>query len=236
MLAVAHRGYSSAYPENSALAFEKAIAAGAAYLETDLRLARDGEVVCWHDPDLQRIAGHGTAIADLAFPELAAIRLSQDQHILRLEDVLAIARGRAGVLLDVKVTSGQMIEAVLPRLAAVNMIEHTMYGARSLDHLAAVRRRNDRLAILGMPAQPALAAEFLTQHVPAVRYWEEDVTPERVIEATRAGAAVWVTAGLRKHGEAPGYITVERAATLERMGVAAVLVNNPERVSRSTLR
>ena len=45
---IAHRGYSSRYPENSLLAYEKAVDAGIDAIETDLRLSKDGVVVLSH--------------------------------------------------------------------------------------------------------------------------------------------------------------------------------------------
>jgi glycerophosphoryl diester phosphodiesterase len=68
---VAHRGFSGAYPENTLPAFRAADAIGAAYLELDVHLTRDGEVVVIHDDDLGRIAGIAGVIAEM---DLAAVR------------------------------------------------------------------------------------------------------------------------------------------------------------------
>ena len=46
--AIAHRGYTAKYPENSIRAFEDAVEAGAHALETDLHLTKDGVVVLSH--------------------------------------------------------------------------------------------------------------------------------------------------------------------------------------------
>ena len=46
--AIAHRGYRAKFPENSLVAFEAAIGAGAHALETDLHLTRDKVVVLSH--------------------------------------------------------------------------------------------------------------------------------------------------------------------------------------------
>ena len=46
--AIAHRGYKARYPENTLLAFSKAVDAGAHALETDIHITRDGEVVLSH--------------------------------------------------------------------------------------------------------------------------------------------------------------------------------------------
>ena len=46
---VCHRGYSGKYPENTLLAFQKAVESGAEGIELDVQLTRDGEVVVIHD-------------------------------------------------------------------------------------------------------------------------------------------------------------------------------------------
>lgn len=230
MLAVAHRGYSAAYPENSTLAFEKAIDAGADFIETDVRLTRDGRLACWHDPDLRCVTGARHPVSDLCLDALKAIALPRGQHVLALDEVLAIARGRTHVVLDIKVATEPMIETVLSLLDATGMTGEVVYGARTLEHLAAVRRRCARLALLGMPASASLAGAFLEHDARGVRFWEDEVTVQRVRRVRAAGREVWVTAGLRSHGEPPGHATVERVAALMRLGVSAVLLNDPRLV------
>lgn len=231
MLAVAHRGYSSAYPENTALAYDKAIAAGADFIETDVRLTRDGQPVCWHDADLSRLTGGPERIAELDLQALKAVPLPQGQSILTLAEVLAIARGRVHVMLDVKIATNGLLNAVMPLIESTAMTEEIIYGARTLEHLKAVKQRSPRIGLLGMPAKPALADDYLRLGVRAIRYWEDEVTAAHVRQARDAGSEVWVTAGLRDRGEAPGYTTPERAAALMRKGVAALLVNDPQIVT-----
>jgi len=59
---VAHRGYRALYPENSLLAHQKAIDAGALYLETDILFSADGEPLLYHDSLMQRLSGKNSAI------------------------------------------------------------------------------------------------------------------------------------------------------------------------------
>ena len=54
ILFAAHRGGALLWPENSLLAFRNAIELGADFIEFDVHLARDGEVVVIHDPTLER--------------------------------------------------------------------------------------------------------------------------------------------------------------------------------------
>ena len=57
LLIVAHRGASAHAPENTFIAFQKAVEAGADGIEFDVRLAGDGVAVVFHDPSLKRITG-----------------------------------------------------------------------------------------------------------------------------------------------------------------------------------
>ena len=51
---VAHRGASAYAPENTVPAFRLAADQGATFVEFDLRLTKDGQIVCLHDDSLER--------------------------------------------------------------------------------------------------------------------------------------------------------------------------------------
>ncbi len=50
----AHRGWSEKYPENTMIAFKKAVELGVDQIETDIRVTKDGELVLHHDYELDR--------------------------------------------------------------------------------------------------------------------------------------------------------------------------------------
>src|SRR3982074_3824193 len=74
-LLAAHRGGSLLWPENSLLAFRNAIALGADFIEFDVHLSRDGEVMVIHDPTLERTTDGQGAVRDRTVAELKALRL-----------------------------------------------------------------------------------------------------------------------------------------------------------------
>ena len=67
---VAHRGYSAAYPENTLLAVESALALGACFIEVDVHLSADHVPVVIHDADLRRTAGKEVNAMDYSFSQL----------------------------------------------------------------------------------------------------------------------------------------------------------------------
>lgn len=84
----AHRGGSDERPENTWAAFEHAVELGYSHLETDVHLSADGQVVAYHDPDLQRATGHPGKIADLTMAQLQAIPSPDGRGIPLMRDLL----------------------------------------------------------------------------------------------------------------------------------------------------
>lgn len=106
----AHRGGALLWPENSLLAFRNATAMGADYLELDVHLTRDGEVVVIHDPTLDRTTTGAGPVRDRTLAELAPLRLRDrtgaltDEQIPTLDQVVALAvAGKRQMLLEIKV-------------------------------------------------------------------------------------------------------------------------------------
>ena len=66
MLNIAHRGFRSRYPENTMLAFRKAIEAGCDGIEFDVHLSKDGQAVIIHDETLERTTT-GTGFTSISF-------------------------------------------------------------------------------------------------------------------------------------------------------------------------
>ncbi len=67
---MAHRGYSGAYPENTMLAFRKAVEVGTHGIELDVHATKDGVLVVHHDERLDRTTDGTGRICDLSFEEL----------------------------------------------------------------------------------------------------------------------------------------------------------------------
>ena len=65
-----HRGFSTEYPENTMLAFRKALAAGADGIEFDARLTADGQIIIMHDPTVDRTTTGTGKVRDMTLAEI----------------------------------------------------------------------------------------------------------------------------------------------------------------------
>ena len=72
-LVVAHRGSSEEFAEHTLDAYETAIADGADALECDVRLTRDGVLVCVHDRKVNRTSDGRGVVSTLELAELAEL-------------------------------------------------------------------------------------------------------------------------------------------------------------------
>ncbi len=73
---VAHRGASSEIAEHTARAYEKAIEQGADAVECDVRLTRDGHLVCVHDSTLSRTSDGRGRVSEVTLDELQDLDFS----------------------------------------------------------------------------------------------------------------------------------------------------------------
>ncbi|MDR7051196.1 glycerophosphoryl diester phosphodiesterase [Duganella sp. 3397] len=118
---VAHRGCHNASPqqqlaaapENSLAALEHCVRLGVDMMELDVRRSADGALVVIHDATVDRTTDGRGKVADLTLAQLQALRLKQnmgaqmspeltDEHLSTLAQMLAAARGRIMINLDIK--------------------------------------------------------------------------------------------------------------------------------------
>lgn len=76
---IAHRGYSGAYPENTALAFEQAARHGSGGAETDIRVTADGVFVTSHNAEVTFFDGTQMEVAAHTYAALTEKPLKNDK-------------------------------------------------------------------------------------------------------------------------------------------------------------
>jgi glycerophosphoryl diester phosphodiesterase len=110
----AHRGNSSANPENTVYSFESAINCGADYIELDVQETKDSQVVVMHDSSLLRTAGVAKNIWEVDYDEIKDLDIGSwfspefaDARIMTLEEVLELTKGRIKLNIEIKPTGNE---------------------------------------------------------------------------------------------------------------------------------
>jgi len=207
-LLAAHRGGAALWPENSLLAFRNAVALGADYLELDVHLSRDGEVMVIHDPTLDRTTTGTGPVVDRTAAELRALRLKDRSQtvtaegIPTLDEVVALAAaGGRRLLLEIKVDAGkarypgieERVVAILDRhgMAAATVV--MAFEAETWRRVRALRPEIRAGALYSARALPSPSAvsralsEARSAGVGFMGLAYALVTPEAVAEARKAG-------------------------------------------------
>lgn len=163
---IAHRGFSSQFPENTLLAFREAERIGADMVECDVHLTQDGELVVIHDPTLDRTTDGKGPVSARSMAELRALDAGRGERLPTLLELLRAVR----VPVVVEVKTAEVVPALITLYA-------TDTGLR------------DRLFPISFGHQ---AIRAITQAVPGlfagVLYAGSPVEPARLAEA--AGAAL----------------------------------------------
>ena len=99
---VAHRGASGSYPENTLLAFRKAVEIGADEIELDLHSTKDGHLVVMHDGTVDRTTDGTGAIAEMTLSEIKALDAGKGERVPTWEEVLDLVQGKVGLNIHLK--------------------------------------------------------------------------------------------------------------------------------------
>lgn len=86
--AIAHRGGAWEAPENSRLAFRRAVDLGYTFLETDIRATRDAVPIVFHDHSLDRTTSGQGVISELPWRTVRGARIHGRQPIMSLSELL----------------------------------------------------------------------------------------------------------------------------------------------------
>ncbi len=146
----AHRGCSQMYPENTLLAFEKAMnIAGLTGIELDIQLTKDGELVVIHDERVDRTTEGTGYVRDFTLKELSKLHIyageNEIQHIPTMEEVLDLLEDRlkSGMKLNIELKNSiypysgmeEKITGLVRERKFENAVVYSTFYARSLSKL-----------------------------------------------------------------------------------------------------
>ena len=99
---IGHRGAAAEEPENTLRGFRSALDRGAAGVELDVHLTRDGRLAVIHDETVDRTTNGRGRVKDLTLAELQRLDAGRGERIPALEEVVELVRGRGQLLVELK--------------------------------------------------------------------------------------------------------------------------------------
>jgi glycerophosphoryl diester phosphodiesterase len=204
VLVVGHRGAEAVAPENTWPALEAGYSAGADFLEVDVQLTRDGQAVLFHDFTLMRKLGDPRWLRALTWDKVQTLDVGRwfgpafaGQPVPRLDEVLAWARGRVALWLDLKhgfVDDGddRLETSVLDLVEAQEMGPQVLISSWDRVALARVQARCPQIA-LGVNLRervPDPAENVLPSGARWVTVWWSQADVRSVAQLQGAGLCV----------------------------------------------
>lgn len=168
-----HRGASGELPENTVAAFERALAQGADYLETDIHRTRDGRIVVAHDSDVARMTDGSGHLESLSWSEVqhldAGHGFSPDEgqtfperggpHRIPLLEEVFDRFPHARINLELKASDPMLAADTLALIREHDREERTLVAGAEDETLALLRAEIDRTGIA--PAVGASVGDVL---------------------------------------------------------------------------
>ncbi|HVT63966.1 MAG TPA: glycerophosphodiester phosphodiesterase [Mycobacteriales bacterium] len=235
---IAHRGASAVEPEHTLRAYQRAIDMGADGVECDVRLTRDGVLVCIHDRTVERTSDGAGVVSTMTVADLHRLDFGswkgEPAEVLTLEQLIEL-----------------LLTADRPMEIAIETKHPTRYGGRVEREVVALLERfglvgsdNRRITPRVMSfSPPAIAtSRRLAPRVPTVQLMQR-------IPASRRNGSLWAGATIAGPSLVavrafPGFVEaahrqghevhvwtvdqVEDVDYLAELGVDAIITNRPD--------
>lgn len=226
-----HRGYSGKYPENTLLAFQKAVEVGVDGIELDVQFSKDGKLVVMHDERLDRTTNGTGFLKDFTLEELKTLDASFKFHkdtgavqIPTLCEVLDYVKDK-DIVTNIELKTGVFEYEGIEKAVSECVRKHDLVDKviiSSFNHFSVMRMRE---------IDPALKCGFLFESwvIDAGKYCHSHGIP--CFHPSYPNLIPSVVAEVKQYGlEINTYTvnTLEDFERLESLGVDVAIGNYPE--------
>ncbi|HIP89682.1 MAG TPA: glycerophosphodiester phosphodiesterase [Thermococcus paralvinellae] len=142
VLMIGHRGFKDVYPENTMLAFKKAIENGADGIEFDVWLTRDKKPVTLHDSEF-KVDGKWYNVKELRLNELR--RLHPYGKLIPTVDELF--KEFPNAIFDVDVKDDDAIKPLLRLVKKFNTLDRVVFSSPETKKLKKIRNLNEEVKL-----------------------------------------------------------------------------------------
>ena len=160
---VAHRGFSGKYPENTEIAFRKALELSVEMIEFDVHLAKDGSLIIIHDATVNRTSNGKGRVADMTLAEIKALDAGAwfspefaGQRFPTLQEALDRMGGKVRLNIHVKAypfDADRLVPSAVKELQARDLLQKA-FVASDQEYIELARRIEPRLGICNLSTTP----------------------------------------------------------------------------------
>lgn len=153
---MAHRGASTETPENTMAAFQKAIDDMADYIELDVQLTSDGEVIVMHDSNAYRTTGVDENIVNMTYKEVRRLDAGswysdeyKGEKVPGLREVLELAQGKIKLNIELKPADNgeELARKTVALIEKYNMENDCVVTSFSSSALLAVKSCDENIRV-----------------------------------------------------------------------------------------
>ena len=209
-LAISHRGHSTEYPENTQIAYEKAVELGAEMIECDVNITKDNVLVMMHDYKLDRTTTGTGKVSDHTYEELqrldAGVKFAPQfagARIPTTADTLRYYRA-AGIMgcFEVKgaddAESKRIANALVDMFVKLDALDYALMSSYWHPAMALAKSKvpelmlaPERLPDDAPPNTPEALRQARLLGTAILQYQYTVMTPEVMAELHAANLAVW---------------------------------------------
>jgi len=194
---IAHRGAHHGIPENTLAAYRKAIDLGCDFVEVDLRMTKDGEIVSVHNGTVDAYTKDAKGpVKDFTLAQLKALDIGsrvdpkwKDERIPTFREILEVCRGKIGIYVDMKQVD---LDPAIKLVQEFEMEPNCVwYGSAA--ELKKLQILSSRCRIMPDPGPETNLAKLLEELKPKVVASVQKFCSEDFVKACHArGAIVFV--------------------------------------------
>ncbi|MEK5133212.1 glycerophosphodiester phosphodiesterase family protein [Bacillus sp. FSL W8-0645] len=152
-LNIAHRGASELEPEHTIKSYSRAIKDGADFIEIDLRMTKDGNLVALHDKDVSRTTDGKGKVENLSLNQVKKLRTEKNQKVLTLDEIIKKYRKLTNFYIETREDSkGNLVmeKKLINMMKRYRLIENQQVIIQSFSakSLRKIRRLNTEVPIV----------------------------------------------------------------------------------------
>ena len=163
---IAHRGFSSRYPQNTIPAFEGAAEADFWGAECDIHTTKDGKWIVTHDEDLSKLTNGEGYIKDYTLDELREIQVDSGKRIRKygtlplptLEEYLQVCvnDGEMVPVIEIKSCDTKYLPSLKRIVSEFDLTEKAFFISFNADYLTEYRKLDKDATILYLRHNPTM--------------------------------------------------------------------------------